>query len=109
MVSGIYTTGFSDYDTIAKRFRKSAILPYEFNGGVYALPETQTFQVMFYRSDILEELGLNPPKTWNELFVLLGRLQKKNMTIFMPPSVLTRTLRMKSMRKFWKNTEHYVN
>ena len=74
-------TQFKDYDIISQRFRESAILPYEFDGGVYALPETQTYQVMFYRTDVLEELGLKPPKTWDEMFVLLGRLQKKNMTL----------------------------
>lgn len=76
---------FEDYNEISNRFRESALLPYEFNGGVYALPETQTFQVMFYRTDILEELELQPPKTWNEMFLILGKLQKKNMTIGIQP------------------------
>ena len=80
---------FSDFEEVSKRFRQSAFIPYEFNGGVYALPETQTFQVMFYRKDILDEMGLDVPKSWNELFLTLGRLQKKNMTIGIPVSLST--------------------
>ena len=106
-------TQFKDYDTISQRFRESAILPYEFNGGVYALPETQTYQVMFYRTDVLEELGLKPPKTWDEMFVLLGRLQKKNMTIgIQAPNSAAGSftaLSTMAMLLYQRNGEIYIN
>ena len=78
-------TQFADYDEIAARFRESALTPYRLEGGVYALPETQTFSVMFYRTDVLSELGLEPPETWEELFHVVGRLQRKNMTVGIQP------------------------
>lgn len=78
-------SAFPDYAAVAARFRDSALAPYAFEGGIYALPETQTYQVMFYRSDILKELGLAVPSTWEELFVVLGRLQKNNMTVGIRP------------------------
>ena len=76
---------FEDYEEVASRFRASALTPYELEGGVYALPETQTFSVMFYRTDVLEELGLSAPTTWEEMFHVVGRLQRKNMTVGIQP------------------------
>lgn len=76
---------FADYEEVASRFRASALTPYELEGGVYALPETQTFSVMFYRTDVLEELGLTAPATWEEMFHVVGRLQRKNMTVGIQP------------------------
>lgn len=78
-------TQFDDYADVATRFRDSALTPYELEGGVYALPETQTFSVMFYRTDVLEELGLSVPTTWQEMFHTVGRLQRKNMTVGIQP------------------------
>lgn len=78
-------TQFEDYEEVASRFRDSAMVPYELEGGVYALPETQTFSVMFYRTDVLEELGLSVPETWDEMFHVAGRLQRRNMTIGIQP------------------------
>ena len=79
-------SGFAGFAETAGWFRPSAMEPFRFQEGVYALPETQVFQMMFYRTDIFEELGLNPPNTWDEAFAVVGRLQKKNMTMGIPPS-----------------------
>ena len=71
---------FSDYEKVADRFYKSAIVPFELSGGVYGLPETQTFPVMFIRTDIFEELSLTVPTDWDKFLNVVGKLQKKNMT-----------------------------
>ncbi len=78
-------TAFADYPAVASRFRDSALTPYRLGEGVYALPETQTFPVMFYRTDVLGELGLSAPETWDEMFHVVGRLQRKNMTVGIQP------------------------
>ena len=78
-------TQFDDFDEVVSRFRESALVPYELEDGIYALPETQTFTVMFYRTDVLEELGIDPPETWEEMFSVVGRLQRKNMTVGIQP------------------------
>lgn len=52
--------------------------------GVYALPETQLCSIMFYRSDILEEYGLEVPKTWDALIAMLPTLQGANMSVGIP-------------------------
>lgn len=75
---------FDDYDEVIKRFHESALVPYTFNGGVYALPETQIFNMMFVRTDIFEEMNLKIPKTWDELETIIPELQKKNMSVGIP-------------------------
>lgn len=75
---------FEGVDKEKERFSSSALEPLTYNGKLYSLPETQTFYVMFYRKDILEELGVEIPKTWTEVFEVLPVLQKNNMTIGMP-------------------------
>lgn len=75
---------FPDYAEVAKRFTDSASTPYRFNEGVFALPEQQIFDVLFYRKDILEELGLQIPQTWDDVYKLLPFLKKNNMDFGLP-------------------------
>lgn len=74
----------SGYEEIYGRMRESAWIPYRYNGGVYAVPETQTFQMLFYRKDIFEEMGLTPPDTWDDFYTVVSRLEKKNMQVGVP-------------------------
>ena len=67
------------YEEISKQFYPSAIEPFSFNGGVYAMPETQNFPVMFYRTDVLEQLNLEVPKTWDDVKNCLTELTNVNM------------------------------
>lgn len=72
------------FDECTRDFYESAIVPYRFNGGVYAIPETQSFPMLFYRKDILEELELEVPTTWDEAYDCITTLQKNNMTFGCP-------------------------
>lgn len=77
-------TQFSDFAEVAERFRSSAMVPYSYNDGVYALPETQTFNMLFYRKDVLRELGLEVPQTWDDVQNLLAVLNKNHMEFGLP-------------------------
>lgn len=77
-------TEFPDFDEVANRFRESALLPYRYDGGVYALPEHQIFSMMFYRKDIFEELELKVPETWEEFYEIIPELQKNHMEVALP-------------------------
>nr|WP_241211431.1 extracellular solute-binding protein [Amphibacillus jilinensis] len=77
-------TVFPDHEEVLTRFRESAIVPFQFEDGIYALPETQMFPVMFYRKDILEELDLTPPETWDEVYRMISILQRQNLEFFLP-------------------------
>lgn len=75
---------FPDYKEISNQFASEAVVPFEYMGGVYALPVTQTFLMMYVREDIFSELGFSVPKTWNEIYALLSFLQQNNMEFGFP-------------------------
>ena len=75
---------FADCDEVMQVFYESAYRPYEFNGGLYAIPETQTYNVLFYREDVMEELELEIPETWDDLINLLPTIQGNNMEVGIP-------------------------
>ncbi|BCN29628.1 extracellular solute-binding protein [Anaeromicropila herbilytica] len=80
---------FSDLAEVRKRFYDSAMVPFEFDGKTYALPETQTFPMMFYRKDILKELNLKVPQTWDDMKVAMSVLSKNQMELGMLPTNLS--------------------
>lgn len=72
---------FDDYQEITGRFQENAMTHYQYNGGVYGIPITQNFPLLFYRTDILKELGYTtPPETWDNLIDMLPALQRKYMS-----------------------------
>jgi ABC-type glycerol-3-phosphate transport system substrate-binding protein len=75
---------FPDYKEVLKRFPKSAAESYWIGESIYAIPETQVFPMLFYRTDILIELGLKPPKTWSDFYRIIPVLQKKYLQIGLP-------------------------
>ena len=77
-------TQFDDLDEVLTRFHESAVTPFSFRGGVYALPETQTFPMMFYRTDVFSNLGLTVPETWEDFYALLPDLLKNSLEIGFP-------------------------
>ena len=83
-------TQFDDFDEVVAPFYPSALVPATYNGGIYALPETQEFSVLFYREDVLDELGLEVPQTWADLIALLPTIQGNNMSVGVPyPDITT--------------------
>ncbi len=77
---------FEDFEEVAARFAPAALVPFTFNGATYALPDTMTFPMMFYRKDILAEIGLDVPQTWDEVKVAMTILAKNQMEFGMLPS-----------------------
>lgn len=75
---------FDDCDEICSRFDNSALVPFRLGNSLYALPEQQVFMMMFVRDDILSELGLSAPNTWDELYALIPSLQEQGMEIGLP-------------------------
>ena len=45
----------------------------------YGLPEAQGFSMMFVRVDILADLGLGVPETWDDIMEAIPHLQARNM------------------------------
>lgn len=78
-------TQFDDYEEVASWFYHDALTQFTYNGGVYALPQTMSFHVLFYRADILTELGIGIPRTWDEFYEALAVIQKSNMNVGILP------------------------
>lgn len=77
---------FNDFKDISGRFLPNIFTSYEYNGGVFALPETMNFITMIYRRDILEEYGITPPDTREELYhISLPILYQNGMQFYYPP------------------------
>jgi ABC-type glycerol-3-phosphate transport system substrate-binding protein len=87
-------TEFEDFPEVAARFKHSALVPFMFRDSVYALPDQQPFLMLFYRADILDELGLEVPQTWDDVLELIPILQKRNMDIGLPFSSAPRSVSM---------------
>ncbi len=65
-----------DMDDIAPYFR-------EFNqkigGETYLITVDGDFQMLYYRRDILEEIGMEPPRTWDEYMTVAAAMHGKDM------------------------------
>ncbi|KAI1315466.1 hypothetical protein EDD11_000747 [Mortierella claussenii] len=45
------------------------------------LPRMVDSRVLFYRADIFEQLGLSPPKTWQDLLTIASAVRKANVPV----------------------------
>ncbi|MGI6082972.1 MAG: extracellular solute-binding protein [Limnochordia bacterium] len=80
---GVYNLNqFPDYNEVITRFRPGALIPFKYRGGDYALPETQSFSMMFYRKDILQQFRISPPETWDDVIKILPTLQQYGMNFY---------------------------
>lgn len=86
-------TEFDDFAEVAQRYNAGLIMPYVIGDSIYAIPETMNFQVMFYRKDILDKLGLEAPETLEEVQAMLPDLQMRGLNFYYPTA---RTVGMKT-------------
>ncbi len=91
-------TQFPDYDQVMERFMTpDAALPFTFDddstddkpAGVYALPDTLNFYMLFYRTDIFEEFGVEPPTTWDEYLQIAALFNRNNLQASLPYTQIT--------------------
>ncbi len=76
---------FADFPQMRGQFNASTFVPLTFRDKVYGVPETMDMRVLFYRKDVLEEIGLTPPDTWDEfLESTLPILYQNKMSFYLP-------------------------
>jgi ABC-type glycerol-3-phosphate transport system substrate-binding protein len=75
---------FPDFGAQIGKFSPGALLCLIGDECVYGLPETQDFNVTFYRKDILGELGIPVPETWDEVEQIMPELQRYGMNYYTP-------------------------
>lgn len=74
-------TEMENFSEIKSRAHESAFVPLSYNGKVFGLPEVQSYNMMYYRTDIFEKHGLEAPRTWDEFYDALKKLQKNGMQV----------------------------
>jgi len=92
---------FEDFNSyVEDKFLTEAFETYTHDGKIYAIPETQQFYVLMYRTDILDRLGLEVPKTWEDVANLMPTLRRNGMNYYMPLSSQTGTKSLENIIPF---------
>jgi ABC-type glycerol-3-phosphate transport system substrate-binding protein len=75
---------FPDFHEVTRRFAPAAMTPFMYDGMAFALPETMSFYMLFYRRDILDDLNLDPPDTWDDIRASIAVLDHNHLRFGMP-------------------------
>lgn len=79
-------SNFDDFDEVAKRFDDASLIGMKYLDDYYGLPESIDYEMLFYRTDIFDEMNLKVPQTWDELVSISSILANNNMEIAMSVS-----------------------
>jgi ABC-type glycerol-3-phosphate transport system substrate-binding protein len=71
----------ADLQETLKDFNEATLVPLSMYNKIYGVPEAVSFSMMFYRKDALANLGLDVPKTWDDLLTCVPVFQSANMEI----------------------------
>ena len=66
-------------DPVKDQFNKAVIDRFTFQDKIYAIPQTIDMQMLFYRKSVLEEKGIEPPKTFADLAAAAKAVNAKDM------------------------------
>lgn len=72
------------YESFPPQYMPTAFVPYQFEGHTYGIPDEQQFLMMFTREDVLKDLGVKAPETWDDLMKIAPVLQNNNLQIGLP-------------------------
>ncbi|MBF6625971.1 extracellular solute-binding protein [Aerococcaceae bacterium zg-BR9] len=81
-------TEFPDYDEVVSSIVPNLLIPGMIGEKSFAIPETMNFYVMFYRKDILEQVGMEVPETIQDMAEMMPVLKQRGMGIFYPTASL---------------------
>ena len=62
-------------------FNAATMIPITLFDKIYGLPEQSSFSMLFYRRDILAELEIGVPDTWDDVLAAIPTLQANNMQV----------------------------
>ncbi len=91
-------TQFDDFQEVAEPYESGFFLTGTINDSIYSMPETMNFWVLFYRTDVMEKLGLEVPETMDDVIAMLPELQMRGLNFYYPTAGMT------SMRNFHGTT-----
>lgn len=93
-------TQFDDFKEVASVYEPGFFLTGTINDQVYSMPETMNFWVLFYRTDVMEKLGIEitDDMTMQDVIDMLPDLQMRGLNFYYP------TAGMITMRNFHGTT-----
>ena len=101
----------SSFEEVKDWFQPASTALYSYEGKTYGLPMDEQFFMMFYRRDVLQELGLAVPTTWEEMNKVISVLARNYLSVGIPSGaneVMFQTLLMQHGGSYyvdgWKHT-----
>lgn len=82
-------TEMPGHEELLAQYAPGVTLPFYYDGGYYGIPETINFKVLFYRKDILEQLDLDVPDTWDDVYKMIPTLLQNQYNFFVDPKDFT--------------------
>lgn len=82
-------TQFEGYQETLSQVPTGLLIPGTINDSIYAIPETFYFWVLYYRTDILDKLGLEVPDTMEDVKDMLPDLKNRGLDFYYPTAGTT--------------------
>lgn len=79
----------SEFINVLNYYMDEALIPMAYNNGLYGLPDTENFYVLYYREDILSALDVSIPQTWEEVTEIMPVLKRYGLNFYIPLSSAT--------------------
>ena len=82
-------TQFDGFTEAAAPYEPGFFLTGTIGNGIYSMPETMNFWVLFCRTDIMEKLGLDVPETMDDVIAMLPELQMRGLNFYYATAGMT--------------------
>ncbi len=87
-----------DWQDVAPFFRDFSA---SYEGQIYTIPLDGDFQMVYYRSDLLEQEGLDPPKTWDDYLTIAETFHNKDLNGDGQPDYGSCIAKVRNQQSYW--------
>ncbi|MFC2030939.1 ABC transporter substrate-binding protein [Chloroflexota bacterium] len=87
-----------EWDDVAPFFRDFSAT---YEGDIYTIPLDGDFHMVYYRTDLLEEAGLEPPKTWDDYLEISAFFHGKDLNGDGDPDYGSCISKARAQQSFW--------
>ncbi len=96
---------FEEYDELVKPFNSEILVPYTYEGACYGIPLSYDLPMLFYRTDIFEQLGITCPQNWDDFYNAVSVIQSNMMTVGVPSTIFSTILHQNGGSYFDESVE----
>jgi multiple sugar transport system substrate-binding protein len=87
-----------DWEDVAPFFRDFSA---SYEGRIYTIPLDGDFHMVYYRTDLLEEAGLEPPQTWDDYLEIAAAFHSKDLNGDGDPDYGSCISKARAQQSFW--------